>query len=89
MITAKEAFKKAEEKKFSLEKIFRSNVEVLIEKAIDDGKFSVFYEGILYNDLYQELKEKGYTLYKVHRFNSGEDRIIWEISWEDGTCTRE
>lgn len=82
MISAKEAFKKSEERKFSLESVFRSNVEVLIENAIDEGKFSVLYEGILYAQLAKELEEKGYTLNRVHRFNSGEDRIIWEISWE-------
>lgn len=82
MITAKEAFKKSEERKFSLESVFRSNVEVLIENAIEEGKFSVLYEGILYAQLYKELQENGYRLNKVHRFNSGEERIIWEISWE-------
>ena len=82
MLTAQEAHKKSVDKKFSLEKTYKSNVEVLIEKAIDEGEFSILYEGMMYASLQKELETKGYKIGKVHRFSNSGERICWEISWE-------
>lgn len=80
MITAVEAYERSLAAKEELEGVYKSNLEILIENAIREGRFKVFYEGVMYADLFEELGEKGFTIGKVRRFNP--DRVLWEISWE-------
>ena len=87
MITAIEANCRSTEANTKLEQVYRSNLEVLMENAIREGKYEFFYEGIMYSELYEELLEKGFKINKVRRFNP--DRIIWSISWEDSVVEEE